>query len=169
MAKKIKFEDVDVKLLKFMKPCKHGHQDPLGRNIGFIRGGCVACRKHYPEGPFEHIIEGIEGSPPTKRTKEESDAAHILQVMAWNKRNKEKRKGYQNRYNKKPERKELLAARAHDTYINLTPEEKKKRNRISYERHLKKCETEPGYKEWVAQKSAERRRARIERNKNELV
>lgn len=109
------FVKADPTTLRFAKPCKRGHQGPDGQGVRKIKGDCLACRLKLPEGPFEHQFTDLQPAP-VYMTPEEGRKAHIQRVIAYQKRNPEKHKEVQKKYNSRPEIKERHAKQSKEFY-----------------------------------------------------
>jgi hypothetical protein len=124
MTNRIPFEEVPVETLKYGRPCKaRQHAGPDGQGIRKITSGdCLACRYNLPDGPFEHSFEGAANMTKHKiyATKEEAMKAHIARVRAWQAKNPEKFKAYQQKYELTERRKE----HHRKWYADLSPEAK---------------------------------------------
>jgi len=114
--KKTPFENVNPATLRFAKPCKWGHHGPDGQGVRKIKGDCLACLYEFPDGPFSHQFTDLQPAP-VHRTPEEARQAHIQQVIAYQKRNPEKHKETQKKYNSRPEIKERYAKRSKEYYL----------------------------------------------------
>jgi hypothetical protein len=122
--KKVKFEDVPGESLRYGSPCKkNGHAGPDGRNVRRMSDGwCLACTKKEPAGPFTKLFEGVNDVCQHKiyATREEAYAAHVARVRAWQLKNPEKFKAYQQKYELTERRKE----HHRKWYADLSPEAK---------------------------------------------
>ncbi len=132
------FATIDPKMLRFAKPCVKGHAGPDGQGIRYVpvvteyskvpTGPCAACRHKLPAGPFTHQFVGDIEPKPYIRTPEEAKAAHVQQVMEYNRRNPEKHRKHVKKYQSKPE----TIARINKKLKQETDEQREKR--LAYQR-----------------------------------
>jgi hypothetical protein len=109
------------------KPCRrHGHQKEDGTNLRHIDRTCMMCKKGTDLG-FEDqdaLYTYLINPKPPKRTEEEKAALRVAASMRWNAKNKDKVKVYAKKYNAKPARKAIQAAKAAEWWKNLSAEDK---------------------------------------------
>jgi hypothetical protein len=134
--KVVKFEDVPGESLRYGNPCKkNGHIGPDGKNIRRMSDGwCLACTKKVAPGPFTKLFEGVKDCAVNKiyATKEESMAAHIVRVRDWQRRNPDKVKKTQKKYEQTEERRQNHK----DWYAALSDE--RKEEVLKYQREYSK-------------------------------
>ena len=128
-----KFEEVNPTLLRYAKPCEKNHCDLQGRGVRLEHNGsCLACKYKMPDGPFSHDFgdQVIPKKIVRKYSEEEGRARHIQRVMEWQRKNKDKVKVVQTRYNTKEE----TRAKNRAAY-QLTKEKDCERQRAYYAEH----------------------------------
>lgn len=137
------------------------HFDSTGKNLRLKSGNCYACVMKFPDGLFQHNFDSslvhkkskdvpkIEKEVLTPEQEAERKEVwrkkHIQAVLRWQKKNPEKRKKYQAKYEAKSERKLAVKRkyiyskteeqkeecrlknnlRARTRYQNMSPEEKR--------------------------------------------
>ena len=106
------------------KACRrNNHHDYTGFNPRTDGGNCYACERKISPGLFNH---NLQVAPPTVRGKDlkvltpEQKAKHIESVIAWQKRNPDKVKGYIAKYHGRPEVKQHRKEQSHIRYMELT-------------------------------------------------
>lgn len=125
MKRNIHLETWAAYPLVYRKVCKLGHQTSSGRNVKKAGQGCLGCSWGLPENSTYPVeFTNVSEPPPHKNKKyftdEERRRSRVEQQMRWNARNPDKVKKYTEKYNSKPERRELAKQR----WANMDPEKK---------------------------------------------
>ena len=145
------------------KPCLHGHKIEDGTNLRHFKA-CVMCQEIKAcEGMTQQEMFVYLTNPrPPKRTEEEKRAGQVAASMRWNKKNREKLSGYIKKYNAKPERKAICAARAKERYEAIPSEERSTKAAEKYQAMKLRDEARKEYN--TPEAKAKRIEARRDRN-----
>jgi hypothetical protein len=144
--------------------CKHGHIGSNGYNLRDPHGSCCACLCKVPPGPYLEIFENYPFESIYKNN-DEKRKAHIIKVMEWRKKNKDKTKEWQRNYDNKPEVKEAARIKNHNEHkakmAGMTEEEQKVWH---HNRYIRRVEAELKRKAEEAEKIIKE----LDRIKNKL-
>lgn len=149
----------NIEKFRWAKVCYRGHNRGDGTNLRYYNN-CVECEERADLIGLtqDEIFAKLTFKKPEK-TSEEIAALKCEASKRWNKKNMDKVKSYNKKYQSKPERKELVSQMVKDKQANLSQEERDEqyvRNRRNLIKRLG-CANDEEYKVLLAQRAADRK------------
>ena len=133
------------------KPCQHGHANADGLCLRTKLGGnCCRCQPHFASMTEDEIIQHYltRKQPKPSKTRNSDEVRKKLQSeasMRWTAKNKDKAKGYLQKWNAKPEVKERISKRNKANYAVNKDKIDERQRRYYNDAKAKKLLTDPKY------------------------